>query len=150
VFYSPRQLTDFFHRAAHQSTAWRIFIQAKTSNVCAPQIDPPQNYFHNHIKINKMQLNLPSVFLSCIFVQPTSHPVLRGQQVFRALRRKIRGQHINFYSQVIHNAEKPIKSVLWAFPPRPHLTFGGNLERAKARSVGLAIAAGAYWLPKNE
>jgi len=28
------------------------------------------------------------------------------EEVFRGLRRNIRGQHINFYSQVIHKAKK--------------------------------------------
>jgi hypothetical protein len=35
----------------------------------------------------------------------------RGE-IFRVLRRNIRGQHINFYSRVIHKAKSSIKSVL--------------------------------------
>jgi hypothetical protein len=119
VFYSPRRPTDLFHQAAHQSSVWRIFIQAKTSNVCASQIIFLQKKFHKHIKTNKMRLKLPPVFPFRILDQPAFGTVSRGQQVFRALRRKIRGQHINFYSRVIHNAKYPIKSQSCVLSSRP-------------------------------
>ena len=40
------------------------------------------------------------------------HLIRLRLEVFRVLRRNIRGQHINFYSRVIHKAKNSIKSVL--------------------------------------
>jgi len=97
-------------KSAHQSTAWAPDIQAKIQNIfppgrLAPDFKKMQPFLY---KINTLiQTGQSAGFATC--TRSRDHATPSNVTGFRALPGKIRGQNINFYSQVVHNEKEPIK-----------------------------------------
>lgn len=73
---------------------------------------------------------------------PPLNLIHKHDEVFRGLRRNIRGQHINFYSRVIHKAKWSIKTLVSSLIARG---FRGQPESLAGETAGLGYFSGPSW-----